>query len=264
MDPKDLANNMLPSFVEILLGAPIYMLAKRYRIKEPTAAFLIGVVGAAICIATILISGKPNALRIIIQLSVITAALILWLHVLYGTWKEARGSTSAKGNENLEARLGSLEGTKDGEEHQQLPSPGAVATAIPDWTHLDRGRHTPEIRRAVYRKCNVDIHTDCAPSYLCHHTNFESYLLKDESRGWVAQEIQYATVTKSLQSEIEAVSKTIENKYKDIQAVVVIVLVYESLSLSKKGDLLHQLEAVRANGSLSEKLSFQVWDKDDL
>ena len=112
MDPKDLANNMLPSFVEILLGAPIYMLARRYNLKESTAAFLVGVVGAALCVATILISGKPNALKIVVQLSVITAALILWLHVLYSTWKDAH---------RLNAK---------GERENGLKSPAVVGTNI--------------------------------------------------------------------------------------------------------------------------------------
>jgi len=42
------------------------------------------------------------------------------------------------------------------------------------------------------------------------------------------------------------------------------VLVYRSLDIKEKGELLHQLEAVKANGGLSAKLSFQVWDKNDL
>ena len=81
---------------------------------------------------------------------------------------------------------------------------------------------------------------------------------------WLVQEIADPVVTKDLQRQIEVTSIDVDREYGAISKLVVIILVYKSMSLDEKGSLLRQLEAVKANSSLSHKLSFQVWDKDDL
>ena len=143
-----------------------------------------------------------------------------------------------------------------GKEAQQKPMTVA---------QFDPYRHRDEITRAVCVKRKI-LQTDFQQNPFCHTTNFIEFVTRrGELDVWLVQEIEETIVTKDFQRQMQLVSLSADAEgNRCVPKVIVIVLVYKSMSLDEKGSLMRQLETVKANDALATKLSFQVWDKDDL
>jgi hypothetical protein len=130
---------------------------------------------------------------------------------------------------------------------------------------FDPLRHRDEITRAVCVKRKIS-QTDFVGLPFSYSTDFITFWpRRSDLETWLVQELEDPVVTKNLQRQIEILSVSADGDgRKYIPKVVVIMMVYRVMSLDEKGSLLHQLEAVKANGNLSSKITFQVWDKDDL
>jgi hypothetical protein len=145
---------------------------------------------------------------------------------------------------------------------------GETLQLLPTWNSLAGMTLHKKIEGAVFVRRKI-APTDYVSATFRNYTRFLEFCPKQgketwRREAWLVGAIQDPVVTNDLQREIEAVSVCAEGQHKEYQKVLVIVLVYRSLDIKEKGELLHQLEAVKANGGLSAKLSFQVWDKNDL
>ena len=67
----------------------MYVAAKKWGVKEAYLLIGLGLLGILVCIGMILLSGKTVAATTIIQVVAVTAALLVWAHIFYGTWRGA-------------------------------------------------------------------------------------------------------------------------------------------------------------------------------
>jgi hypothetical protein len=82
--------------VEIGIGGLIIVAAKKWGLREAYVMIAIGVLGTLICVGMVLSSGKSIATMTIVQVAVVTGMLVVWAHIFYGMWRDARVAGSAK------------------------------------------------------------------------------------------------------------------------------------------------------------------------
>jgi hypothetical protein len=86
----DLANNLLPSFMEIAIAGLIVMAAKKWNLPEALVTATIGIGGLGVCIGVIQFSGKEHAIQTVVQLGIVTIGLAAWAHIFHVTWRNSK------------------------------------------------------------------------------------------------------------------------------------------------------------------------------
>lgn len=239
--------------------------AKRFFPKvSPHAVKAMGF-GVFVCVLMLFAYfGKPTAAGIgsfmvhLVPHLAIAAWAMVFLHFAIQV------QANKKRIEDLEARLGSPEIPKINEA-PQLPSMMVTPHSKPSSALFDPRALHAEIMRAMYRKrklspLNVE-YTHIRAGNSC----FVETCPKDFSETWLAQEIEDVSIERRVRDEIGLVSTLIEDGQESRhKKVVVIVVVNRDLGVSEKASLMGQLETIKSEDHLSEKMSFRVWDKRDL
>jgi hypothetical protein len=124
-------------------------------------------------------------------------------------------------------------------------------------------RHRSQIEKAVYERRNITSFDLCWTG-IRNDNDFFEFCLRDFSETWLIQEIPDPILTGEIRRQIKIVNRHLiasESRHKD---VLIILLVYRSLSYDEKASLYNQLQLFKSTGSLSPKIRFNVWDQSDV
>ena len=238
-DTATAAINFLPSFMEIGLGGLIVWAVKKWGIRESYVMMAIGALGVFVCVVMIWISGKIITLSTLIQVVLGTATLCAWSLIILKARKETQGRVLASPSQEDASRL------------------------------LNPKEHEDEITRAVHGRLQKSEYFSFARSAIGSAGFFLEYSQHDPSVTYLSdtfaiREVSDPIVTPEIGRHIRSVSRLVAGKEMIFRNVIVVLLVYRSLSLPERASLTQQFEELRKSAGISEKIHFESWDKNDL
>jgi hypothetical protein len=92
----DLANNLLPSFMEIAIAGLVVMAARKWNLREALVTAMIGIGGLGVCLGVIQLSGSEHAVQTVVQLGIVTIGLAAWARIFHVTWRDSRRAAIAE------------------------------------------------------------------------------------------------------------------------------------------------------------------------